>query len=267
MFAVLRKEFTRNKTSFVIYCLIAMTFAWMYISLFPSIQEESKTIDALLDSMPSPLMEAFGIEKDSYGKIETYLAIELMTIFWPLLAGILSISRAGSAIAGDIENRTLGIELGLPISRLKVYFLKFFGNWSAIFAFCFISIFFILPVCYAYNIEIDESKIVALFWLSLLFATTIFSFTFLLSSIFSEKGKVFFISGGVLIVSYAANILASLSSNFSWMRTISIYHYFDPLELLSTGTLCSSSALFFAVVILTSIVGGAFYFQRRDISI
>jgi len=267
MFALVVKEIERNKISFAIYCLISISIVFLYVSLFPSIQDQSEQLSELMNTMPKAMMDAFGIDKDSFDSIEKYLAVELMSIFWPLLVILLSTSRAGACISGDIENRTLGLELSLPISRIKIFISKFLGNWSALFVFCCISIFSIAPICLIFGIEIEVSKVYILFVHGLLFATTVLSVGLLFSAFLSEKGKVFFSVGGILLVSYIANIVANLSSGFSWLKHFSIFYYYDTLELLDSGKLNSSSVIFFSAVSLISISFGLWKFRQRDIGI
>lgn len=267
MVALIKREFLRNKTSFIVYCIISVCTVWLYISLFPSIQEQSKELSDLMNSMPDAMMKAFGIDKNSFSSIEPYLAVELMSIFWPLMAILLSTSRAGSCIAGDIENRTLELELSLPIPRTRIYISKIIGGLSAVFVFCTISIFSILPICFAYGIEIRVSRILILYVLCLLFSSSVFSSALFVSSFVSEKGKVFFSVGGVLLISYLGNIVANISSGISWVKNFSIFHYYDPIDVLTTGNIELSSIVFFVFLVLLTLTIGLYRFRSRDISI
>lgn len=267
MIALIKREFLRNKTSFVVYCIISACTAWLYISLFPSIQEQSKELSDLMNSMPDAMMKAFGIDKDSFSSIEPYLAVELMSIFWPLLAILLSTSRAGSAVAGDIENRTMGIELSMPFSRIQLFISKVIGGLLAIFIFCTVSVFSILPMCFVYGIDVKVPRIVSLYVVCLLFSVTVYLLAIGVSSYVSEKGKVFFSVGGVLLISYLGNIIANISSGFSWVKSFSIFHYYDPIDVLTTGNIEISSIIFFILVATISLVAGSYRFRVRDISI
>lgn len=267
MFPLIKREFLRNRTSFIIYCVISVGFVWMYIALFPSIKEQSAQLDDLLKAFPDSFMKAFGIERASYGKVENYLASELMTFLWPILAVILSVSRAGSSIAGDIENRTIGIELSLPISRSRIYFAKFIGGMVSILVFCFFSIFSILPFCALYNIDIKAGNISMLFLLCVLFCCSIFAMSLFFSAYVSEKGKVYFAVGGILIVSYVANIVALISDGFYWLRHFAFFHYFTSFDALNTGTITWGSIFFFLGLTFISTALGMWKFINRDISI
>jgi len=267
MIAIIKREFLRNKTSFIIYCIISVGFAWMYIALFPSIKDQSAQIDQLLKSMPDAMMEAFGIDESGYGKFENYLASELMSLIWPILAILLGVARAGATVAGDIENRTIGIEMTLPVSRVKIFITKFLGSWISILVFCFISVFSIFPICLTYGIDIKSGNIEVLFLVCIAFSALVFAASLLVSTLVSEKGRVYFAAGGFILVSYVANILAILSDGLSWLRYFSIFHYFNAADAIVRGNISFTDMLFFLLVSLVCFFAGLWKFTNRDISI
>ncbi|MFN8015987.1 MAG: ABC transporter permease subunit [Acidimicrobiia bacterium] len=267
MKSLIIREFKRNKTSFIIYCVIAVAFVWMYVALFPSIAAQSKQLDKLLKSFPDTIMKAFGVDKTGFNSVEKYLATELMSILWPIIAIVLCLSRGGSTIAGDIENKTIGLELSLPVSRIKLFFAKFIGTWLSVTLFSFVSILSIIPICMAYSIDVHVENIFTLFLLTLLFSTSLLCVTIAFSAFFSEKGKVYFSVGAVLLISYAINIFALLSKTFSFLKYGSIFHYFDTLSALSDSKISISSLIFFIAVTLISLPIGVTTFKNRDISI
>jgi ABC-2 type transport system permease protein len=267
MIAALRREFTRNRTSFYIYCVISIGFALMYIALFPSIQKQSQQIDQIMKSLPDSISQAFGIDKTGFSSIDKYLTTELMSLIWPLLMFLICISRAGSSIAGAIENKTLGLELALPETRLRLFLSKVFGGMIPIALFSFVSTFCILPLCWAYSIHIDFAHVFMLFLICLLVAATVHSFAIAVSASTSDKGHVYFIVGGVVLGSYVANIVAHLTHTFIWLKHISLFNFFIPRDALANGTIHSTSLVFFAVVIIVSLTLGFIQFRQRDIMV
>ena len=267
MKSIIIREFKRNKTSFVIYCLLTIAITWMYVALFPSIASQSKQLDQLLKTFPDSIMKAFGFDKSGFNSVEKFLSTELMTIFWPIIAIVLCLSRAGATLAGDIENKTIGLELSLPIKRINIYVAKFIGSFVSVFLYVSISIFSMIPLCLLHSIDISASKVFKVFIICLLFATALLSASMMFSSIFSEKGKVFFSVGGILIISYVINVFALLSDSYSWLKLLSVFHYFDATKTLSKGLLSTTSIIFFIIVIIISLPIGAIQFNKRDISI
>ncbi len=267
MISFIRREFTRNRTSFIVYCVIAVCSAWMYISLFPSIEKQSAQLDEIMKSFPPAMMKAFGIDKAGFTTVERFLSTELMSFIWPILSILFLVSRAGASIAGSIENRTLGLEISMPLSRTRLYMSKFFGQLLALCVFCVVSIPCIIPLCVVHDIDVDVSNIFSLTLLCFLFGLSVMSFSLCISAATSDKGHVYFTLGGVLFVSFVANIVANISTGFSWLKHFSIFNYFSSFDVLTGESISATSYAFFLCVAAISTVAGLLIFRRRDLPV
>ncbi len=267
MFKLLKREFSRNRTAFIVYCVIAVLSAWLYIVLFPSIQKQSAQLNEIMKGFPPAMMEAFGIDKTGFNSIEKFLSTELMSFIWPILVILFAVSRAGASIAGSIENRVLGLEISMPISRTKLFMSKLIGEYLAMILFCLVSVLSIIPLCALHDIDLHISRIFLLTVLAILFGVTLVSFAFAISALVSEKGHVYFTVGGLLFVSYVINIVSSVSDNFSGLKYVSIFHYFAPFEILSGKIIPAISILVFLMLSVISAIVGSFVFRNRDIPV
>ncbi|HMS25638.1 MAG TPA: ABC transporter permease subunit [Acidimicrobiia bacterium] len=267
MISLLKREFTRNRTSFIVYCIISVLSAWLYVALFPSIQKQSEHLNEIMKSFPPAMLEAFGIDHSGYSTVEKFLSTELMSFIWPILAILFAASRTGASIAGAIDNRTLGLEISMPVSRIRLYVSKLLGEFCAMALFCAVSIMCIIPLCALHGIDVHISRIVLLFAICLLFGLTLVSLALFVSATTTEKGHVYFAVGGLLFASYVANIVAIISSNFSWLKHFSIFHYFASFDVLTGKSISISSLVFFLLVIVVSTVFGLWRFRNRDIPV
>ncbi len=267
MIGLLKREFMRNRTSFFVYCIISILSAWMYIALFPAIQEQSEKLEEIMKSFPTAIMEAFGIEDAGFTTVETFLSTELMSFIWPILAILFAVSRTGASIAGAIENRTLGLEISMPVSRIRLYISKLLGEFLAIALFCVVSILSIIPLCALHGIDVHVSRILMLVVVCILFALMLVSLSLAVSATASEKGHVYFAVGGFIFVSYVANIVASISTGFSWLKHVSIFHYFKSVDALAGRSISSTSIIFFLGVIIVTSGYGLWKFRNRDIPV
>ena len=267
MINLLKREFNRNRTSFFVYCLIAVLSAWMYIALFPSIQKQSDQLNEIMKGFPSAMMEAFGIDETGFTSVEKFLSTELMSFIWPILVILFAVSRAGASIAGSIENRVLGLEISMPISRAKLFMSKLIGEYIAMALFCVLSILSIVPLCALHGINLHISRILLLSVLAFIFGFALVSFAFLISAFASEKGHVYFTVGGILFISYVANIVANISDSFSSIKYASVFHYFAPFEILSGKSIPVSSIVVFASLCILFALVGMLKFRNRDIPV
>lgn len=268
MIALFRRELTRYRTSYIVYCVVAVSFALLYIALFPSIQKDSSQYEDLLKSMPESMLKAFGFDQEgAFSSIEGFLSTEFMSLIWPIFAIILALSRSSSSIAGAIENKTIGLELSLPTSRHRMYVAKFLGTSTLLILFTVLSIGCVVPLCTLYNVDVTAMNIWATVFLSSLFAVTVYSAGMLVSAFVSEKGKVNFVVGGVLLISYFIFIVANISDSFDWLQYVSIFHYFNFSDSLTHGTLSAEDIAFFLGTSFVFTTVGFWIFRNRDISV
>jgi ABC-2 type transport system permease protein len=87
------------------------------------------------------------------------------------------------------------------------------------------------------------------------------------SSFSSEKGRVSFLTGGILVLMYVLNVLAGLKESLINLRYFSFFYYYNPGNALGDGKLVDWSIVVFAGVIIVSTLVAARYFSRRDIAV
>ncbi|MGZ6004757.1 MAG: ABC transporter permease subunit [Candidatus Saccharimonadales bacterium] len=267
MLTILKKEIWDRKNSLLAYCLIGLALLWLYVALFPSIKASSVQLEKLFQSYPKALYQALGVEDLSFGTLEKFLSVELFSFMWPILAIIFAISRAGNTLVGEIEKGTMGLYLSLPVSRVKLFLTKCGGGLISSLIFVVATIMAIIPMALLYSQSVNSLTILKLAFISYLFMWAIFAVTACLSVIFSERSKVYMVIGGSLLVMYAANVVASLKPNLSWLHKTSVFYYYSPQEVLTKGHLRPLYVLLFAVIIIVTTVMGALIFDKRDISV
>jgi ABC-2 type transport system permease protein len=264
---ILLKELKQRRFSLIAYCLAALAFLWLYISLFPYIQQQSQNYMKMLESFPKGLMEAFGFENAFFTNIQGYMASEMYTLIWPLLALFLLISHAGSSIAGEIENGTIGTLLAQPISRLRLFAAKYLSGVITLVIFIAVTVLSCMPIAAIYKLEFNASHFMIFSIAALLFGLAVYSFALMVSALHNEKSQVYFITGGVLFAMYVLNIVAGLKPGLANLKYASVFHYFSPGNALIWGHIDTLSILVFVIATVVFGAIGLIAFKRRDISI
>ena len=267
MKAILLKELKQRRWSLLAYCLAALGFLWLYISLFPYLQQQSQNYMKMFESFPKAFMDAFGFEGDFFLNVQGYMASEMYTLIWPLLAIFLLLSHAGSAIAGEIETMTIGSLLAQPVSRTRLYIVKYLSGVIRLVIFVAATVLTCMPIASIYHLSYRATNFFTFSLLALLFGLAIYSFAFMLSAIFSEKSHVYFATGGVLFGMYVLNVISALKPALKNLKFASIFHYYNPgnalirnhIDPLALLIFAGGSVLFFAI--------GLSLFKKRDISI
>jgi len=268
MIHILISNIKKRLFSLGIYIASAVAFIWMYVSLFPAFAEQAPELEKLLESFPQGFLEAFGFEGGLFfDSIENFLATEMFSFIWPIMTIAIGVGIAGSAIAGEIENNTIETLLAQPISRIKLFLVKYLSGLFNLIIFVFATIYSIIPLSILYNIKYQTKNYFFFALVSLLFSWAIYSISLLISSISSKKGLVSFISVGIIILMYVTNIISTLKDSLEDLKYISFFHYFDPASLLAKGEVIDYSYLIFGGIILITSIVACCLFNRRDISV
>lgn len=266
MWPIIKRTIKDRKIVFLIYIIAASAFFLMHVSVFPSFKDQQIDIAQLMQSMPQGFIEAFGLEDYDMSKFENYIAGEEFSLIWPLMLLIMSISLAGGAIANEIEKGTIEVLLSQPISRSKLYVSRYISGIIMIFGFIIITIGLLIAMAAAFGIDLKLNHYPALSLVAFLFAWAIYSIAMFLSAVFSDRGKVYFISAALLFVMYALNILARLKESLHDLRYFSFFHYYVPNDLLIRNQIDKYSVIVFISVAVVFSIAGFIAFNRRDIS-
>lgn len=254
-----------RKWGVIIYSVVSVLLLLLYISLYPSLEEQSQQLTEVMKSFSPELLKALGSSPEQLSNftLEALLASKQFSAIFPFMAAILAIGIAGNDIAGEIENGTIQFILSQPISRLKFYFARYFANVILLTIFVAVSTVLTMPLASAYNVAYNGDIYPKLFLIAELFTIAVYSLGFLLSAIFSNKGRVVAIMAGVVTIMYIGFIVSVLKESLDKIKYISFFHYFSP-DVLYSGNIDTISVCVFGSTIFLSIILGAIIFQKRD---
>lgn len=265
-FATVYKELRQRRWSIIAYCLVAFGFMWLYIAIFPSFESESKKFNELLATLPKAMLEAFNINGLIINSLESYIAARHLSFTWPIMAILLMVSFGGQTIAGEIERGTMATMLSLPISRIKIFFAKYFTSILVLVFFCIFSILTIFPLGATIDRGVDVSNVLLVTFISMLFGWVIMSASFMVSSFAKERSTVYFTIGGSLLVMYVLNIVSSLIESAEKLQYASIFYYYTPSDAIVRGDIDPVAIIVMTIAALVCTIVGAIAFTRRDIA-
>ncbi len=266
MWAIFKRILKERRIILLTYSLSGAILIWMFAAFFPAIEEQASSFEELAKVYPEGIMKAFNIDINSFTTIEGFLAGEQFSFTWPIMLMFMLIGYAGSAFAGDIERGTIEITLSQPISRLKIFLGRYFAGLFMLIIFVILSILSAIPIISAYGFDYSPENVVTLAILGFMFGLAIYSFSMLVSVIFSDKGKAFFISGIVIVGMYILNIIASIKENLVDLKYGSFFYYFNQNKALIYNEIDDLAYWVFLGVTLFSFVMAAIWFSRRDIA-
>jgi ABC-2 type transport system permease protein len=265
--AIIKRFIHDRRTSLIVYCVAALAFALMYTSLFPSLRSQMSSYDELMKAFPKGFLDAMGIEQLNIGNFESYFSAEYLSMVWPILAVIFSISYAGKALAGGIETGAVGLELAQPVSRLNLYFSKYIAGLVCLTLFTIVTILGVIPMAWLFDASVVVANWLKLTGVAWLFATTVYSLAFSASSFLQDRSRVYGLVAGGLLLMYVARVIAGLQEKVDWLRLGSFFYYYDGPGILAKGAVMRNGLIVFAVVSVASTLLGAWWWNRRDISV
>jgi ABC-2 type transport system permease protein len=267
MLAIFWQTIRRKKISLLVYCLAGILFLWMFVAFFPSIQEEAEKFEEVFKSYPEEFMKALNIEELKFDQLEKFLTVEQFSIIWPIMVIFMIVAVAGAALSREVEKGTIEILLSRPVSRLKIFFARYLAGLFILLIFTVFSIFAVVPLAKLHDVDYVFKNYITIAVLGFLFGWAVFSMALMFSAIFSERSKVYMVSGSILFIMYALNVAASLRENLEELKYLSFFYYYDYSQALIHNTLENTSLLVFGGTVVVCTIIGAVWFNRRDVAV
>jgi ABC-2 type transport system permease protein len=260
---VIRHELFVNRRSLWIGGAVILLFCAMFAGMAETYTGNAQLLETL-KSMPSGLLEGFGMHLDMMASFEGWIGGEPYTFYVLLLGSFASIWAAGS-IAKERDQQTDEFLFSLPYSRNALYYSKAFAHWVQVtgvflLAFAVIWIFGSL-----FSTVKDTGALFRLtaagYLISLAFAGIGYAITTLLSS----DRAALSIGIAVVLASFLFNMLAGLSKSFAWLSHFSLFHAFDIQLIVNGGGLTLSGILITVGIYAAGLVLGSTLLNRQDI--
>ena len=181
--------------------------------------------------------------------------------------GIFAVGTTTSAIAGERERGTLEVLLARPLSRRGLYLTvgaavvvllaielvaMLGGQWTGI-------------LIQGLTEEIDVAGLPLVFANGLLLWCAFAAFGLAASVSFDRLGPALGLTLAFLLVNYFLEILGSLWTDVAWSQEYSLFHHFQPTELL-TGETDPVDFLILGAAVLIPVVYALVVFPRRDLA-
>lgn len=267
MLTVILKSIKLRCISTIIFVMVAFFYTIMIGSFYPTIQKNADQFSQLLENYPESLKAFLGGDMMEFGTFEGFLSLEYFNFFWVFIAGGLAIAFATAAIAQENENGTLELMLWQPISRTKYLSAKIITLVLLMLMLTVVTVLGVFISASSIDVPINQSA----YWIwaveGFLLLLAFGGLSFLLSVIFNERGKANMIAIAILIVSYILNSLAEIIDKIKNFQFLSLFHYYNPQEILKTGEWPIKSIIIFMIVFIVTIILSIIIFRRKNIAV
>lgn len=265
--AIYLRELIRNRTSLIVWTLTMILFSVFLMTFFPTIREQAVELQRLMEQYPKELVAAFNLDRlqmaDPMGFYGTQVYI-FITLFGSIYAMLLFIS----VLSREESEHTAEFLLTRPVTRSKVLIAKTLAAFTNItifnllFGICNL-ILFDLYARGEYEVNILILLIVGPYLMHLLFGSI-----GLLISVFVVKARtVYPISIGVVLGTYFASVVSTLSDSAKDLRYLTPFKYFDAADIVADQQIAPLSLIVLGVVLIIAIGASLVFYSRKDIAV
>ncbi len=264
---LIETEFKRNFKSLLLWTVIVVGLAVMMLAMYPAFASTMEDIGALMEAYPSGFMEAFGMGEGGLDMTEPYgwYGIEGY-LFVTLIGGSYAAILGSSILSKEEDDSTIEFLLSKPISRNRVLF----GKASVIIAnLTFMNLVLGIVTLIAFALIGDfEVLIWFLYILGGFIIQLIFSSIALMISVFVVKSrKVMSISLGLVMGTYAIDIVSNVSENLEFLKYITPFEYVNAVSIAVDKQLDLLYMLFSLIIIIVSGFITWRVYTKKDISV
>jgi ABC-2 type transport system permease protein len=223
--------------------------------------------DPFQELMKNPAYAGFtGGRNISMLEVKGFITFEFFSWWW-MLAGLFIAYLSVSVIASDFENKRIDVMLSTPISRRR-YLLEKFSAMSIIALFMIMVAIVGLAGGLANINALGEFSAGAVF-LSLIgclpFLMVIAAVGMLTAVLFQKVRVGMGITFAFVFAEFFLYTFGSFSKSLEWMKTISIFKYWDYSSVIIDNLFKTGDFILLAVLAIVLIIIGIWVFEKKDI--
>lgn len=265
MINIISLSFKTQFKSVILYLIGLIGYAWTMIGFFPSMQE-NMNLEEYLKNLPKQFVQIFsGGEAVSMSKIEGFISMEYLSLFFILIIVLYIASSAGSAIAGAIEKKTIDFTLSQPLPRVNLVLAEALPVLIYIFALVAMTSFSIWLLCGAYDLDIKAKGLLAFTLVATIFLWAFYGIAIFLSSFLKSKMSVVALTSFIVVTLYVLNSLSQVVDKLKGIDQYTLFNMYKPQNLLTDGTIDGYHILTLLLIFTAGLTATMYIFEKRDL--
>ncbi|MBW4828113.1 MAG: ABC transporter permease [Clostridiaceae bacterium] len=262
---VFKQEFHMKIKSIIIWSISLAALMIFYMSFFPYMEQDSETLDSIMNSFPKEMMQALGVRAGlSLGSLMGFFTLTF-TIMQIAIA-IQSANYGFSILSEEERELTADFLMTKPVSRKKIYLSKFFAALlGLLITFLAVGIGSLIALkLFNGGSNYEVSHVFKLLISVPLFQLTFLSIGMFISLLFKKIRSVLSLSMSLAIGLYVISSVGEIIDS-DILRYMTPFHYFEAGVILKTGEYDIQLFLIAVSVIIVSLVSSYLLYNRRDI--
>ena len=251
---------TASEHQGLLFVVSALMFWVMGVMLGPVYRAIEGSMTDFGDALPAEMLAFFG--GGDLTTPEGYYQIESFGMMTPIALLVVTVTIAAKALAGEEENRTMGVLLANPVRRAQVvaektFTMVVFGAIVGAVTFAGVAAGVLIA-----GIDMSLVNVAATCVLATLIGLLFGALSMLVGAATGRVSLAVFVPVGAALIFHTMNALASL--NDAWWGALSPFHYYLGSDPLKTGMDWGNAAILTVLTIV--LIALAFpAFERRDL--
>ena len=251
---------TASEHQGLLFVVSALMFWVMGVMLGPVYRAIEGSMTDFGDALPAEMLAFFG--GGDLTTPEGYYQIESFGMMTPIALLVVTVTIAAKALAGEEENRTMGVLLANPVRRAQVvaektFTMVAFGAIVGAVTFAGVAAGVLIA-----GIDMSLVNVAATCVLATLIGLLFGALSMLVGAATGRVSLAVFVPVGAALALHTMNALASL--NDAWWGALSPFHYYLGSDPLRTGMDWGNAAILtVGTIVLIALAFPAF--DRRDL--
>ncbi len=271
--SIYRNVLTLAKVGVVAWSVVLVLWALLVVWIYPSLGDTGVNFEDYLDAMPEQLRAAMGIAGPEETALvfqagaftyEGYVHIEYIS-WLPLLLGIYAVVYCGGLVSKEVERGTLDVVLSQPVERTTFLLSKLAGFLTLALVATGSSTIALLLGALTIGEDANVTNVVAVHVVSFLLVAAIAGYSTLASCISLDPGRSLAVAGVLTAVSYFANVLGSAVEAVGFLKYVSLFYYYDSLQVLAEGAVNWAGIAVYVGVFAVTTAAAILVFRRKDL--
>ncbi len=252
----------------LIYGAAMAAFMLLVVSTFTTVAGSSAMLN-MLNQLPSAFKAMFGGDVSRFVRVQGFIGIGFIHPIMIALLSAFAIGVAVRAVAAEIDRGTINLLLARPVRRRELVltaFVQLLVGLSILALSLVLGVWFGLQTIGRAGSSVPLGDVLAASALTLLFFLTVGSYSLVFSAASSDAGRATLFSAGLTLFFYFLNYLAQLSPEFKSVGNWSIFHHWDPSQVLLSSRLDLADVGLFALLSIALVLFATIIVERRDLA-
>jgi len=250
----------RNWLLLVIFIAVLTMYMGVMISMYDP--EDMEALATMTEMFPPEMMNAMGFSSlvtDMTGFLASWL-YGLLMLGFPLVYCIILGNRL---VAKMVDNSSFAYLLSTPNSRIKLIVTS--GVYALLSILVLFSCLFLIGVALCeitFPGLLDVGAFFKLNVTTMLVNMAVMMISFFFSCLFNETRLSLSFGAGIPILFLLMNMLGGVTTDMNILKSVSIYGFYDPVELVQGADILLTN-LGYAAVSLALLAAGVYIFNRK----